>query len=299
MSSIARPEVQPGHDRAYWPCSRSLPVVVAARLLAAQLLVGLTLGRAFAAVPRLLELVQPRFGEGAAGGRPTARFANLVEPVFLTSRPSRTRPVSQPWAVLGGSSQRWRCSPRRCLHEQRGLKLGSLPCQGTITRRAAPALRRSPRAPREGCEPAAYATVAEVRTRPPTRFAKRGGRAPPAAPRQSAAERARSRRGTAGKSVGRASADEQLVLRAGRAATTSRSRPRARPVGRCGLLNLGRASRDIEVPIWVGCSLHFRKYYEDAPPQVRASRPLGQTLALRDDGHRRHVQTAGVRPLPF
>jgi hypothetical protein len=53
-------------------------------LLAAQLIVGLTLGRRFC-LPCLayFELVQPRFGEGPLEDARPPRFANLVGAIFL------------------------------------------------------------------------------------------------------------------------------------------------------------------------------------------------------------------------
>jgi hypothetical protein len=55
-------------------------------ILAAQLFVGLTLGRRFC-LPCLVyfELVQPRFGEGPLEDARPPRFANLVGAVFLTA----------------------------------------------------------------------------------------------------------------------------------------------------------------------------------------------------------------------
>jgi Domain of unknown function (DUF4395) len=55
-------------------------------LLAAQLVVGLTLGRRFC-LPCLayFELVQPRFGEGQLEDARPPRFANMVGVVFLTA----------------------------------------------------------------------------------------------------------------------------------------------------------------------------------------------------------------------
>ena len=55
-------------------------------ILAAQLVVGLTLGRRFC-LPCLayFELVQPRFGEGALEDARPPRFANFVGALFLTS----------------------------------------------------------------------------------------------------------------------------------------------------------------------------------------------------------------------
>jgi hypothetical protein len=55
-------------------------------LLAAQLVVGLTLGRRFC-LPCLayFELVQPSFGEGPLEDSRPPRFANLVGAVFLTA----------------------------------------------------------------------------------------------------------------------------------------------------------------------------------------------------------------------
>ena len=54
--------------------------------LAAQLVVGLTLGRRFC-LPCLVyfELVQPRFGEGPIEDSRPPRFANMVGAVFLTA----------------------------------------------------------------------------------------------------------------------------------------------------------------------------------------------------------------------
>ncbi|HEU5278759.1 MAG TPA: DUF4395 family protein [Gaiellaceae bacterium] len=73
-------------------------------LLAAQLVVGLTLGRRYC-LPCVayFELVQPRFGEGTLEDARPPRFANLVGAVFLTA-------ASAAWAagfaalgaVLGG-----------------------------------------------------------------------------------------------------------------------------------------------------------------------------------------------------
>jgi hypothetical protein len=55
-------------------------------LLAAQLWIGLSLGRRFC-LPCLayFELVQPRFGEGPLEDSRPPRFANLIGAVFLTS----------------------------------------------------------------------------------------------------------------------------------------------------------------------------------------------------------------------
>jgi hypothetical protein len=55
-------------------------------ILAAQLVVGLTLGRRFC-LPCVVyfELVQPRFGEGPLEDARPPRFANLVGAVFLTA----------------------------------------------------------------------------------------------------------------------------------------------------------------------------------------------------------------------
>jgi Domain of unknown function (DUF4395) len=55
-------------------------------LLAAQLIVGLTIGRQFC-LPCLayFELVQPRFGEGPLEDARPPRFANLVGAVFLSA----------------------------------------------------------------------------------------------------------------------------------------------------------------------------------------------------------------------
>jgi hypothetical protein len=55
-------------------------------LLAAQLVVGLTLGRRYC-LPCLayFELVQPRFGEGPVEDARPPRFANIVGVVFLTA----------------------------------------------------------------------------------------------------------------------------------------------------------------------------------------------------------------------
>jgi hypothetical protein len=55
-------------------------------ILAAQLIVGLTLGRRFC-LPCLayFELVQPRFGEGALEDARPPRFANFVGAVFLAA----------------------------------------------------------------------------------------------------------------------------------------------------------------------------------------------------------------------
>jgi Domain of unknown function (DUF4395) len=55
-------------------------------LLAAQLIVGLTLGRRYC-LPCLayFELVQPRFGEGPLEDARPPRFANMVGAVFLTA----------------------------------------------------------------------------------------------------------------------------------------------------------------------------------------------------------------------
>jgi len=55
-------------------------------VLAAQLTIGLTLGRRFC-LPCLVyfELVQPRFGEGSLEDARPPRFANLVGAVFLTA----------------------------------------------------------------------------------------------------------------------------------------------------------------------------------------------------------------------
>jgi hypothetical protein len=73
-------------------------------LLAAQLLVGLTLGRRFC-LPCLayFELVQPRFGEGPLEDARPPRFANLVGAVFLTGATvSYATGLAALGAVLGG-----------------------------------------------------------------------------------------------------------------------------------------------------------------------------------------------------
>jgi hypothetical protein len=55
-------------------------------ILAAQLIVGLTLGRRFCiACVAYFELVQPRFGEGPLEDARPPRFANLVGAVFLAA----------------------------------------------------------------------------------------------------------------------------------------------------------------------------------------------------------------------
>src|ERR671931_1269969 len=73
-------------------------------LLAAQLVVGLTLGGRFC-LPCLIyfELVQPRFGEGALEDARPPRFANLVGAVFLTAAAgSYAASADVVGAVLGG-----------------------------------------------------------------------------------------------------------------------------------------------------------------------------------------------------
>src|SRR5207253_3459359 len=69
-------------------------------ILAAQLAVGLTLGRRFC-LPCLayFELVQPRFGEGPLEDSRPPRFANLVGAVFLTAA---TAAYAADLATLGG-----------------------------------------------------------------------------------------------------------------------------------------------------------------------------------------------------
>ena len=73
-------------------------------LLAAQLVVGLTLGRRFC-IPCLayFELVQPRFGEGPLEDSRPPRFANLVGAAFLTAATAAyAAGASTPGAILGG-----------------------------------------------------------------------------------------------------------------------------------------------------------------------------------------------------
>jgi hypothetical protein len=73
-------------------------------ILAAQLAVGLTLGRRFC-LPCLayFELVQPRFGEGPLEDSRPPRFANLVGAVFLTGAAvSYGGSVDALGAALGG-----------------------------------------------------------------------------------------------------------------------------------------------------------------------------------------------------
>ena len=73
-------------------------------VLAAQLVVGLTLGRRFC-LPCLayFELVQPRFGEGPLEDSRPPRFANVVGVVFLTSGTAAyAASLPVPGAVLGG-----------------------------------------------------------------------------------------------------------------------------------------------------------------------------------------------------
>ena len=73
-------------------------------ILAAQLVVGLTLGRRFC-LPCLayFELVQPRFGEGTLEDSRPPRFANLVGAVFLTAATvSYAAGLDALGAILGG-----------------------------------------------------------------------------------------------------------------------------------------------------------------------------------------------------
>ena len=73
-------------------------------ILAAQLVVGLTVGRRFC-LPCLayFELVQPRFGEGPLEDARPPRFANLVGAVFLAAATvSYAVGVETVGAVLGG-----------------------------------------------------------------------------------------------------------------------------------------------------------------------------------------------------
>jgi Domain of unknown function (DUF4395) len=73
-------------------------------VLAAQLAVGLTLGRRFC-LPCLayFELVQPRFGEGPLEDSRPPRFANLVGAVFLAAATAAyAAGVEALGAVLGG-----------------------------------------------------------------------------------------------------------------------------------------------------------------------------------------------------
>jgi hypothetical protein len=73
-------------------------------ILAAQLAVGLTLGRRFC-LPCLayFELVQPRFGEGPLEDARPPRFANLVGAVFLTAATvSYGAGLDALGAILGG-----------------------------------------------------------------------------------------------------------------------------------------------------------------------------------------------------
>jgi Domain of unknown function (DUF4395) len=73
-------------------------------LLAAQLIVGLTIGRRFC-LPCLayFELVQPRFGEGHLEDARPPRFANLVGAVFLTGATAAyAAGLGTLGAILGG-----------------------------------------------------------------------------------------------------------------------------------------------------------------------------------------------------
>jgi len=73
-------------------------------ILAAQLAVGLTLGRRFC-LPCVayFELVQPRFGEGPLEDARPPRFANLVGALFLTAATaSYAAGLETAGAVLGG-----------------------------------------------------------------------------------------------------------------------------------------------------------------------------------------------------
>ena len=73
-------------------------------VLAAQLAVGLTLGRRFC-LPCLayFELVQPRFGEGALEDSRPPRFANLVGAVFLAGATAAyAAGLATVGAILGG-----------------------------------------------------------------------------------------------------------------------------------------------------------------------------------------------------
>jgi hypothetical protein len=72
-------------------------------ILAAQLAVGLTLGRRFC-LPCLayFELIQPRFGEGVLEDARPPRFANLVGAVFLTAAAaSYAAGLDTPGTILG------------------------------------------------------------------------------------------------------------------------------------------------------------------------------------------------------
>jgi Domain of unknown function (DUF4395) len=73
-------------------------------VLAAQLLIGLTIGRRFC-LPCLayFELIQPRFGEGPLEDARPPRFANMVGAVFLaTATASYAAGLETLGAVLGG-----------------------------------------------------------------------------------------------------------------------------------------------------------------------------------------------------
>ncbi len=73
-------------------------------VLAAQLLIGLTVGRRFC-LPCLayFELVQPRFGEGPLEDARPPRFANMVGAVFLAAATAAyTAGLETLGAVLGG-----------------------------------------------------------------------------------------------------------------------------------------------------------------------------------------------------
>jgi hypothetical protein len=73
-------------------------------ILAAQLFVGLTLGRRFC-LPCLayFELVQPRFGEGPLEDARPPRFANLVGAIFLAAATTSYAGGSElAGAILGG-----------------------------------------------------------------------------------------------------------------------------------------------------------------------------------------------------
>lgn len=73
-------------------------------LLAAQLIVGLTIGRRFCLTClAYFELLQPRFGEGPLEDARPPRFANLIGAVFLTGATTAyAAGLETVGAVLGG-----------------------------------------------------------------------------------------------------------------------------------------------------------------------------------------------------
>jgi hypothetical protein len=105
-------------------------------ILAAQLAVGLTLGRRFC-LPCVayFELLQPRFGEGPLEDARPPRFANLVGAIFLgTATVSYGLGLDPLGAALGGlvAATRAPGGGNRLLHGMRGVQARIVPPRAPV-----------------------------------------------------------------------------------------------------------------------------------------------------------------------